>query len=175
MDKLLAITAIGRDRTGLVRDLSQAVSAAGGSICESRMMTLGSQFGVLMLVSGNWHSVHKVRDRLAKLDGEAALSITIEDTEAREAQASAPYHIDVVSLDQEAIVTSLAGFFASRDLEIAEMGTRRYNAPHTGAAMFSVQMTVNLPASTHVATIREDFLDFCDEHNLDAIMEPAQR
>jgi glycine cleavage system transcriptional repressor len=36
-------------------------------------------------------------------------------------------------------------------------------------------MTVNLPASVHVATLREEFLDFCDEQNLDGIMEPAQR
>jgi len=175
MDKLLAITAIGRDRTGLIRDLSQVIAGSGGSIRESRMMALGAEFAILMLVAGNWHSVNKLRDRLAQLGRGSELDITIRDTEAPAAEAAAPYHIDVVAVDQEGIVLRLASFFANREIEIAELSTRRYNAPYTGAAMFSVQMTVSLPASTHVATLREDFLDFCDEHNLDAIMEPAQR
>ena len=69
MDKLLAITAIGPDRAGLVRDLSQAVSGSGGSIRESRMIALGSEFAILMLVAGNWHTVTKIRDRLAEEEG----------------------------------------------------------------------------------------------------------
>jgi len=175
MEKLLAITAIGPDRAGLIRDLSQAVSGSGGSIRESRMIALGSEFAVLMLVAGNWHSVNKIRDRLTQLQRDTGLTVTVRDTEPRSLEPSAPYNVDVVALDQEGIVLRLSSFFANRSLEIGEMNTRRYNAPHTGAAMFSVQMTVNLPASVHVATLREEFLDFCDEHNLDAIMEPAQR
>jgi glycine cleavage system transcriptional repressor len=175
MDKLLAITAIGPDRAGLIRDLSQAVTGSGGSIRESRMIALGSEFAVLMLIAGNWHTVTKIRDRLTQLQRESALTITVRDTEPRTAEPAAPYNVDVVALDQEGIVLRLSSFFANRNLEIAELNTRRYNAPHTGAAMFSVQMTVNFPASVHVATLREEFLDFCDEHNLDAIMEPAQR
>ncbi len=41
--------------------------------------------------------------------------------------------------------------------------------------MFAVQMTVNVPRHLHVATLRDEFLEYCDEHNLDAVMEPAQR
>jgi glycine cleavage system transcriptional repressor len=175
MDKLLAITAIGPDRPGLIRDLSQAVTGAGGSIRESRMIALGSDFAVLMLVAGNWHAVNKIRDKFSQLEREASLTVAVRDTEPRTAETSAPYHIDVVTLDQEGIVLRLSSFFANRNLEIAEMNTRRYNAPHTGAAMFAVQMTVNVPASLHVATLREEFLDFCDEQNLDAVIEPAQR
>lgn len=175
MEKLLAITAIGPDRAGVIRDLSQAVSGSGGNIRESRMIALGSDFAVLMLVAGNWHSVNKIRDRLTQLQRDTGVAVTVRDTEPRSLEPSAPYNVDVVALDQEGIVLRLSSFFANRNLEIAEMNTRRYNAPHTGAAMFSVQMTVNLPGTVHVATLREEFLDFCDEHNLDAIMEPAQR
>lgn len=175
MEKLLAITALGPDRAGLVRDLSQAVATCGGSIRESRMVALGSDFAVLMLVAGNWHSVNKIRDRLTQLQRDSGLTISVRDTEPRTLEPAAPYNIDVVALDQEGIVLRLSSFFANRNLEIAELNTRRYNAPHTGAAMFAVQLIVNLPATVHVATLREEFLDFCDEHNLDAIMEPAQR
>ncbi|MCL4779490.1 MAG: glycine cleavage system protein R [Gammaproteobacteria bacterium] len=175
MEKLLAVTAIGPDRAGVVRDLSQAINAAGGSIRESRMIALGTEFAVMMLVSGNWHTVAKLQNSLLALQQQSDLTVTVRETQPRPAEAAAPYTIDVVTLDHEGIVFGLSNFFATRNLEISEVNTRRYNAPHTGALMFSVQMTVNVPRSVHVATLREEFLEYCDEQNLDAVMEPAHR
>ncbi len=175
VNKQLAITAIGPDRAGLVRDLSRIVTNAAGNILESRMIALGSEFAVLMLISGNWHAVAKIREKLDALQQSDGMTITIRDSAPRVGVAAAPYVIDVVSLDHEGIVLGMSNFFAGRDLEIAELNTRRYNAPHTGAAMFSVQMTVNIPADIQVSTLRDEFLEFCDRENLDAIMEPAAR
>jgi glycine cleavage system transcriptional repressor len=175
MEKLLAITAIGPDRAGVVRDLSQAVTNAGGSIRESRMIALGAEFAVLMLVAGNWHTVSKLQAQLQALQQQSGMTITVRETQAKPASASAPYMVDVVTLDQEGIVFGLSSFFAQRSLDIAEVSTRRYNAPHTGAAMFAAQLTVNIPRHVHVATLRDEFMEYCDEHNLDAVMEPAQR
>lgn len=175
MEKLLAITAIGPDRAGLVRDLSQAVTAAGGSIRESRMLALGAEFAMVMLVAGSWHTVSKLQELLPELEQQSGLTITVRETKSRPSEAAAPYLVDVVTLDQEGIVFGLSNFFASRGLEISEVSTRRYNAPHTGAAMFAVQMTIGIPRNVHVATLREEFMDYCDDNNLDAVIEPAQR
>jgi len=175
MEKLLALTVIAPDRAGLVRDLSAIVTDADGNIQESRMIALGSEFAVLMLIAGNWAAIAKIREKLAGLAQRADLTITVRDSTPRADPNSAPYHIDIVTLDHEGIVLSLSEFFASRELEIAEMNTRRYNAPHTGAAMFSVHMTVNVPAQIQVSNLREEFLAFCDQENLDSIMEPAER
>ena len=62
----------------------------------------------------------------------------------------------------------------SRGIDIAELTTRSYAAAHTGAPMFSVQMTVYIPARIHVSALREEFMDLCDHMNLDAILEPAK-
>jgi len=175
MDKHIAVTAIGPDRAGLIRDVSGIITDSAGNIHESRMIALGSEFAMLMLVGGNWHAVGKIRERLDKLDRDSELTITVRDSTPRPQETCAPYLIDAISLDHEGIVLNLSDFFASRDLEISEMNTRRYNAPHTGAPMFSVQMTVNVPATLHVAELRDEFLDYCDQENLDAVMEPADR
>ena len=176
MEKLLAVTAIGPDRTGLVKDLSQAISSAGGSILQSRMTMLGQEFAMLALVSANWHAIKKVEESLQNLQTTADLTITIRATREREKQPpAAPYSIDIVSIDQEGIVAGLASFFAQHSIEIADLTTRHYNAAHTGAAMFSVCMAVNIPATIHLATLRDEFHEFCEEQNLDAIFEPIQR
>jgi len=176
MDKLLAVTAIGADRTGLVRDLTRCITAAGGNIRESRMTTLGSEFAVMMLVEGNWHAINKVKETLDTLGEDDSLTINVRATEEQaSSDAGAPYNVDVIALDQEGIVAGLSGFFSARELIIADVNTRRYNAPHTGAPMFSIQMTVNLPRSMHIATLREEFHEYCESQNLDAVIEPAQR
>ena len=85
-----------------------------------------------------------------------------------------PYGVDVVAMDHPGIVNKLAGFFAERDINIEDMSTSTYSAAHTGTPMFAVHMTVGIPASTHIATLREEFMDYCDGLNLDAVLEPLK-
>ncbi|MGD8964940.1 MAG: glycine cleavage system protein R, partial [Gammaproteobacteria bacterium] len=63
---------------------------------------------------------------------------------------------------------------SAREIDIAELNTRSYAAAHTGAPMFSVQMTINVPGELQIAALRDEFMDFCDQLNLDAIMEPVK-
>lgn len=139
------------------------------------MATLGAEFAVLMLISGNWHTLNKLESALDILTGDGTLTIEIKKTDERKSvEDSMPYAIDVVCLDQPGIVFNLANFFASREIEIADVATKRYAAAHTGSPMFSLQMTVNIPGSTQLAQVRDEFLEMSDQLNLDSIMEPVK-
>jgi glycine cleavage system transcriptional repressor len=171
----LIINAISGDRTGLVYDLTRVVLECGGNIVESRMSALGSEFAMLLLVAGNWHAVAKLEAELKRLNDAGSMSISLRRTEQRSARTDVlTYTVDAVCLDQAGIVHNLAGFFSSRGIDIAELTTRSYAAAHTGAPMFSVQMTVYIPSRIHVSALREEFMDLCDHMNLDAILEPAK-
>jgi glycine cleavage system transcriptional repressor len=175
MEQLLVLSAVGSDRKGVVRDLTRIVLDCGGNILESRMTALAREFAVLMLISGKWHTLTRLEKELDRLAESSELKIQLKRTEPRGTRDNLlPYAVDVVCLDQPGIVHNLAGFFAARDIEIAELNTRSYAAAHTGAPMFSVQMTVSIPASVHISALREEFMDFCDQLNLDAIMEPVK-
>ena len=175
MTQLIVISAVGTDRTGVVQDITKDILECGGNIEESRMTTLGSEFAMLMLVSGNWHTLSKLEQKLEKLSDGGKLSVAVRKTSEQVSKEDRmPYAVDVVSLDQQGIVYNLANFFAKRDVEIAEVATRHYSAAHTGAPMFEVQMAVNIPASMHVAEFKDEFHDFCDEMNLDAMLEPVK-
>jgi glycine cleavage system transcriptional repressor len=54
------------------------------------------------------------------------------------------------------------------------MATSSYAAAHTGTPMFSVHLTVDIPASQQISALRDEFMDFCDQLNLDAVMEPVK-
>ena len=175
MEQLMVISAIGGDRTGVVHDLTRVILDCGGSLKESRMTALGAEFAMLLLVSGNWHAISRMEQELVRFGESNALTIQLRRTEIKQlARELLPYAIDVVCIDQPGIVHNLAGFFAERNIEIGEVTTRSYPAAHTGTPMFSVQMFVNIPASLHISRLREEFMDFCDQLNLDAIMEPVK-
>ena len=175
MKQHLAISAIGPDRIGLVHELSQKIADCGGNISESRMTALGSDFAILMLVSGNWHAVARIETELKKFAETAGITLQISRTNERPVHEDrVPYSVDVVCLDQSGIVSALSGFFAARGIDVSEMNTRSYAAPHTGAPMFGVYMIVNVPASIHLGAMREEFMDLCDNLNLDAILEPVK-
>ena len=175
MSQLIVISAVGPDRTGVVQDLSKVILSCGGNIEESRMTTLGSEFAMLLLVSGNWATLNKLEQGLEKLGTSNDLTIGIRKTDEKSpAGDRMPYAVDIVSLDQQGIVFNLANFFASKDIEIADVATRSYAAAHTGSPMFAVQMAINVPSSVHIAQLREEFLEICDRLNLDAILEPVK-
>jgi glycine cleavage system transcriptional repressor len=175
MSQLIVISAIGTDRTGVVQDLTKVILACGGNIEESRMTTLGREFAMLLLVSGNWHTLSRLEQGLDKLRQSSGLTIAIKETDEKPVEEDRmPYAVDIVSLDQQGIVFNLANFFATRDIEIADVATRSYAAAHTGAPMFAVQMAVNVPSTIHVAQLRDEFLELCDRLNLDAILEPVK-
>jgi len=118
MKQHLAVSAIGSDRTGMVHDLTRVISESGGNISESRMASLGTEFAMLLLVSGNWHSLAKLETELKRLADTSNLSIHLKRTEPRTPRTDMlPYSIDVVCLDQSGIVSGLSGFFASRGID----------------------------------------------------------
>ncbi|MEM8546789.1 MAG: ACT domain-containing protein, partial [Pseudomonadota bacterium] len=144
-------------------------------ILESRMATLGSEFAMLLLVAGHWHTISKLEGALQKLATASELSVTIRQTRQKPAgDPLIPYAVDVICLDQEGIVSDVSGFLASRGVEIAELSTRSYPAAHTGAPMFSVQATVHVPTDISIAQLREEFMQFCDHMNIDGILEPIK-
>jgi glycine cleavage system transcriptional repressor len=175
MKQHLAISAIGNDRIGMVHELTRVITECGGSIAESRMAALGAEFAMLLLVNGNWHALARIESELTRLAETDGLSVHLKRTEPKGPRADMlPYSIDIVSLDQAGIVAGLSGFFSSRGIDISEVSTRGYAAAHTGAPMFAVQMIISVPGKLHVAQLREEFMDFCDSLNLDAILEPVK-
>lgn len=171
----MVISAVGGDSSAIVNDLSRVIADCGGSIKESRMASFGADFGVLALVSGNWHTISRLEHELERFGEEHSATMQFRRTgPKRLGKDLLPYAVDVVGLDQPGIVHSMSGFFTSRQVEIGEISSRSYTANQTGAAMFSVQMFVNIPSNVHIAGLREEFMDFCDQLNVDAIMEPVK-
>ncbi len=171
----LVISALGEDHPGIVNQLSKTILEHGCNIEDSRMTVLGGEFAAILLVEGKWNTLAKIENSLPELERQLGMTIISKRTGERASSRNLlPYAVDVVSMDHPGIVNNLAGFFADRNINIEDMATSTYAAAHTGTPMFSVHMTVGIPADVHIAGLREEFMDYCDGLNLDAVLEPLK-
>ncbi|MDH5710638.1 MAG: glycine cleavage system protein R [Gammaproteobacteria bacterium] len=169
MSQKLVITALGNDRPGIVDKLSKALFTLELNIEDSRMSVLGGEFAILLLVSGDKQAINSFVSEKQNIESELDMTLTIKETTAPvPSHTQIPYDVEVIAIDHPGIVHTLASFFSTRNINIVDLETDRYPAPHTGTPMFSVLMTIGIPREVNIADLREEFLDMCDELNLDA-------
>ena len=175
MDTHLVISAVGRDRPGLIDELSRAILDCGCNIGDSRMAVLGSELAIMVALAGHWNAIAKFESLLPKLEESLGVKVISKRSEPRVGTENLiPYGVEVVSIDHPGIVYEVTNFFSRRSINVEDLYTSSYPAPHTGASMFALHMTIGIPADTAIASVRGDFMDFCDDLNLDAMMAPVK-
>jgi glycine cleavage system transcriptional repressor len=171
----LVLSALGNDRPGIVDRLSKTILDEGCNVADSRMTVLGGEFAIILMIDGNWNKISNIENKISSIEEQLELTIICKRTDGRSGAVDVlPYSVEVVALDHPGIVHHLASFFSHREINIEDMVTSSYAAPHTGTEMFSVDMTVGIPSEIHIATLRDDFMEFCDSMNLDAALEPLK-
>lgn len=155
--------------------VSKRVTDCGCNVAEARVSALGSELSVQVLAQGPWDAIAKLENALTKLDRDSGLRLTYFRTGTKQLQTNLlPYIVEVIAADKPGVLFQLAEFFASHTISIEQLNSTRYRAMQTGADMFSAQITIGIPNNMHLAALRDDFLEFCDGLNLDAIMDPMK-
>lgn len=171
----LILNLIGPDQPGLVAGVTRVIVDTGCNLEASRIAILDGYCCMALSASGNWKTLATLESRLERLESELDLAVTVRrgplDESSRPAMA---YAVDVVALDAPGLVNALADFFTSRGVNLRDVQTRVYTAQHTGARMFAANMVVDIPAGQHLASLRGEFMDFCDELNLDGVLDPIK-
>lgn len=155
--------------------IAKRIADCGCNLTESRVATLGQDVSVLVLTQGPWDAIAKLESALTRLERDDKLRLSFYRTGPKPSQSNLlPYIVEVVAADKPGILYQLAEFFVRHDISIEQLQSTRYRAMQTGADMFSAQITIGIPSNTHIAALRDDFLEFCDGLNLDAIMDPVK-
>ena len=169
MTTKLVISALGADRAGIVNELSNIIYTHELNIEDSRMTVLGGEFAILLLVSGEQPAIEQLQAQATDIEQALQMRLLIKPTtESALAVNSIPYSVEVAAIDHPGIVSNISRFFSSRNINIVNLQTERYAAPHTGSPMFALHMTIGLSADTNIARLRDAFTEVCDELNLDA-------
>src|SRR3569623_1856550 len=174
-DRYLVISALGKDRPGIVNTLSKSVLDSGCNVSHSRMAVLGGEFALILLIHGNEEAVAAMQRQLPALEERLQLTRIAKTTAPRHSeQRWLPYRVRVVAMDHPGIVHRITDFFSAQKINIEELETAPCAAPHPGAPLFALTMPIAVPAGTAGGRLRETFIEFCDGLNLDASLEAVR-
>lgn len=172
--KYLVLTAVGKDRPGLVSELASAINSAGANLEDSRMAILGGEFAVLLLVSGQPTAIEEVRRRGADLETKLGLSCVFRETDAPAgARDYVAYRIRVSGVDHPGIVQKVSESLATRDINLASLESRVQFAPLSGTAMFVLDADLQVPSATALSELRKQLSQICEDENLDFVLETS--
>lgn len=122
-----AVSAVGRDRPGIVAAITEGLLDLDGNVEDSRMTILRGQFAVMLIVSIPGASgAEALEQRLAPVRAALGLeALTVSEVGELEHPDSAPSHvITVYGADHPGIVHSVSSVLADQGVNITDLQTK---------------------------------------------------
>lgn len=173
--KHLSITALGSHYDTLTHDLVRAIDRRGCEILDCRIMPLGDFFSAALLLAGNWSAMGKMESALPGLAERLGLSIQFRHSKpAATATGYRPYAAEVIAPQHRHLFGEVIGFFTDQGVHIHEAGAQCYQSAMTGADMCNIHLSLQVPMSQRPQTLRDAFMDLCDELHADGLLDPIK-
>lgn len=177
----LAITVLGNKSEGMVTEILAAISMCQCSVLEFSTSNLTEITAIYVLIDGNWNHIAKLEGLLDGFRQRFKMLISLLRPEEVTAAVSAerpqgvPYTLETISMEKKDLLHELTTFLASRGIFIDEINANLHPALLFNNPVFSTRFTLLVPPDVRILSLREEFLDFCDSLNIDAILEPIKR
>ena len=180
MRRWFILSAIGRDRPGLVAELAGLVLESDANLEDSRMTILGSDFAVILLCSS---STPEAGDRLAvgakRLERDHGLTILLRHLDqgprpAIPAPGTRLYRIEAAAEDKAGIVAAICGALAEHGVNIVELRSESRPGPG-GSPHFLLHVRGEVPDSLEARTLRDALDREADRLVMDVSLMPDPR
>src|SRR3972149_163149 len=142
MKTYFILSAMGKDRPGMVADVSEVIYECGGNIEDSSMSLLRNHFALLLLFSTEREEVNqKLSSLLKRLEWEKKLTvfyspITFEEAYPKLKEQADRFKITTSGVDHAGIVSKACQLQAVRGSNTNDTKTQRIFSPESGTAFF---------------------------------------
>ena len=168
----LAVTLLGNDQLGLLEAFTKLGKQCSCNILESKLSSIGEECALIFHYMGSWDAIAKLEIMLPPLCQQLGLTLQMKRTSHRSQEAQTlPYQIQVNAHDRVGILNELAYFFLQNRIRIDKMECETYTSRNS-SKLTNITLLVNIPVKRSLPDLRERFMTYCDERNLDAMIEP---
>jgi len=137
--KKIVINAFGKDRVGIVSEITEIVHSFGGNVEKSHMSKLDQDFAVIMLATVK--SSISNQTLLSRLNTISNLFVHVnESNSSRISQDNRKWEILVDGADHEGIIYYISEILKKNNVNIIELITKTINAPITGTTLFNMTL-----------------------------------
>jgi glycine cleavage system transcriptional repressor len=169
MKKYMIMFLIGRDRPGIIDDVSRMLFEHGANIEDSHMASMGGHFSIMTLFSCRPEQTESIKTGLDKLE-ELGLKATLhhaEDPATLPPSTGLPLTIVVRAMDHPGIVQRVVRVLRHHKANITYLNTQTTRAPFSGDALFDITLEATIPADKPIAMIKEELSVLAGDINLD--------
>jgi methionyl-tRNA formyltransferase len=167
----LVVTAIGSDRPGIVRQLSERAQGFGANWAGSRMTNLAGQFAGMVHFEVPAENADRLATALQGLES-AGLRIVIEKTAAPQVPADRRLiALELVGADRPGIVRDLSRRLAERGVSIEDLHTEIVDGENGAAHQFKVKALLVVPKSLGNDALRSDLAALANEMTVDIALD----
>jgi len=172
----LAISVLGNKTKDFIAETLSAVSACQCNVLELRTSNLLQITALYVLMDGNWNHIAKLEAMLDILAKRLNMQISFLRPEPDgPVEEGVPYMLETISMDKKDLLFAVTSFLIDRGIAIEEITASRHQAAFFNNTVFSSKFILLVPDDVRILSLREEFLDFCDNINIDAILEPIKR
>ncbi len=178
MRRYFILTAIGKDRPGIVADLAEMVFELGCNLEDSSMMNLGGEFSTMMLISGQGDDLdHRLHMAAKHLEYEKEMTIFTRPVAEGAAPASAPgsrqFRLRTMGEDKAGIVARTTRLIASVGGNVLELNSHVRRAASTGTPLYEMDMLFDLPPSVDHDALRRSIEEIENALHVEITLKPA--
>jgi len=169
-DRIIALTAMGKDRPGLVADVSGAVTELGGNIVHVEQSSIFGLFSMVMLIEAEnlppGLDVYRFAYELTLRGKEFRIDLSAEVVEREHVQRQKDMRVvTIVGSDKPGVMTAIAR-------TIAEAGANIERMQHVAQGDF-MAFEIWLDASkTDFERLRNDIRKTCERVGVNAVIQP---
>ena len=165
----LVVTIVGSDKRGLVAEVTETISESQANIVESRMMRLGGEFAIIMMLTLQTEQRDKCNKTLESFEAKG-MEVFVRETDLKRLEkfkGFVPYEISVWGADHEGIVHAVAEYLTDMHVQLEDVETNVIKAPNTGTPLFSMIAEVQAPPTLTMHDLRDKLNDLSDELGVD--------
>lgn len=176
MKNYFILSAIGKDRPGLVADVSEVIYESGGNIEDSRMTQLRNYFSLLILFSTQRQGViENLSCGIKRLKQEKDIDvfysqISLEDAYPAEKDEMNHFKITTSGVDHAGIVFKICRLLATKGINIKNMETKSHRSAESGTLLFEMDMEIEVPTSISEMSLREELHLLANELVIDLVL-----
>ena len=166
MPQHLVITAVGTDRPGISNKVTRLVADSSCNIVDSRIASFGSEFTLIMLLSGTANAISRIENTLPLLGQQHDLITMVKRTSPHQ-ERDVFYTIDafVESEDRPGLTEKFTDFLANRDIDLKTLSAQTLKKGENQNT-FQIQITAEIFKECHIIEIQEQFEALCASLNV---------
>ncbi len=168
------MTAFGKDRAGIVADVTRLLYENDCNLEDTTMSMLADEFTLSLLFSSAKADIEELLAKeCRRLELEKGISAFVRLLNERQEQTQTNFKtctLHIEGLDQAGIVYKTSQFLADRRLNIVQLDSAASASPQSGATIYSMTIHIQVPENLPFDQLEEELSAVADELHVDVTL-----